>query len=83
MQAGSRKLSIRERRWLRLVALNRQPDFVNEENRQKAIDKVEKAEKAGKECLKLIKLRITEQNNLKRKESSASQMDTKEIVVNC
>lgn len=70
MQAGSRKVEIRNRVWLRLVALNRQPDFVNEENRQRAIERVNQAEQATKDCADLIKKRISKQNHLKRVGSS-------------
>ena len=58
MDGGSNKVSIRSRVWQRLVALNDQPDFVNEEHVAAAEKRIVEAEQERAACIQKIKDRI-------------------------
>jgi len=58
MEAGARKVSIRGRPWQRMVALNDQPNFINDEFLEAAERRIVKQEQDHASCMQKIKARI-------------------------
>ena len=58
MDGGSNKVSIRSRVWQRLVALNDQPNFVNDEFTTAAENRIVEAEQTRAACMQTIKDKI-------------------------
>ena len=51
MTAGTRKVLIRARIWQRLLAMNNQPEFLNEQNKEVGFQKILAAEKLQFDCI--------------------------------
>lgn len=58
MEGGSNKVSIRSRVWQRMVALNDQPNFINDEFVSAAEQRIVDSENERKACIDKIKSRI-------------------------
>ena len=60
--AKTNRVSVRSRPWLRLVAINDQPCFVNDERKQRAEETIQKKENEIKERYEQIKTGIEKKN---------------------
>ena len=60
MEGGSNRVNLSSRQWQRLLVANRQPEFVNDENLEKARERIQNSDNKRKACLKKIAFRVFE-----------------------
>lgn len=68
MEGGSNRVSLKGRTWQRLVATNKQPDFVNDQHLQLARDRVEQHDAINRACCLKIRDRVIGSHELKEEE---------------